>query len=578
MNEIAPKTDIYAFHGAGEGGVRAPDMDPITFEVLRNAFTNTIDEMAVTVKRAAYSTNVKTRGDFSCVLIDLKHRVIAQAGQPGHLVSMSNIVPVTVKQYGEENIRPGDGFFVNDPHRGANHLNDITCFMPVFVEDRLFGYVANMAHHVDVGGASPASLGVNTEIFQEGVILPGVRVMQNGEFDRNVLDLFLANVRARREVFGDLRAQMSANVMGARNIAGIVARYSAAVVAKFFDELMSYTDRWVESELRRLPQGTFRSEAWRDDDGVSDQPVRLCAAVTLQDGQATLDVTGSSPQQQGPINVTRFMTRRVLSHVLRCLIDKRVPNNSALLSRIHVAGPDGLVLTALPPAAVVGAFETTYRLVSAVFRALHPVLPDRIPAAGKSLVVNLGFAGWNVRMNEYYCFMETVAGGDGARPSQDGMSAVQAEMQNTENAPIEEVELSYPIMFRRYELIPDSGGAGRFRGGLGVRRDYWFPYDDCRFSIISDGRKFAPWGLAGGADGSLARYTYDPEGEARDLPSKISFTVPKGKGVRVEIPGGGGFGDPRDRDPEKVRQDVRNGYVSVAAAEQHYGVKVDPVE
>jgi N-methylhydantoinase B len=213
-----------------------------------------------------------------------------------------------------------------------------------------------------------------------------------------------------------------------------------------------------------------------------------------------------------------------------------------------------------------------YRVVSGIMKALHPVLPDRLPAAGKSLVVNLGFAGWTPRMKEYYCYMETVGGGDGARPMKDGYDAVQSEMQNTENAPIEEVELNYPIMIKRYELIEDSGGPGRFRGGLGVRRDFWFPDQECSFSILSDGRKFPPWGLAGGGDGACARYVLDPDGEARELPSKVTLRIPPGGVVSVETPGGGGFGPVVARDPQAVRQDVANRKVSGAAAQAVYGL------
>ncbi|MBM3526205.1 MAG: hydantoinase B/oxoprolinase family protein, partial [Alphaproteobacteria bacterium] len=393
-------------------GLPPPDMDPITFEVLRNAFMTVTEEMAVTLRRTAYSTNVKTRGDFSCSVIDRDLRVIAQSGQPGHLVSIATTIPASVREIGIDKMRPGDAFLVNDPYRGSNHLNDITCFAPVFVAGELFGFVANMAHHVDVGGASPASLGVNTEIFQEGVILPVTQIAADGVIIDNVMNLILANVRPRREVLGDLRAQLSANAVAARRIGELIATHGMPTLRKFCDELLAYTDRWVDLELRRLPQGTFRAEVFRDDDGISDEPIRLCIAVTLKDGQAILDITGSSAQVRGPMNATRMQTRRSLTHILRCLCDPRIPNNSGFLDRVRCIGPDRTVLTAESPAAVVGAFETMYRVVSGIMLVLHPVLPERLPAAGKSLVVNLGFAGWHPRLREYYCYMETVGGGD----------------------------------------------------------------------------------------------------------------------------------------------------------------------
>jgi len=256
------------------------------------------------------------------------------------------------------------------------------------------------------------------------------------------------------------------------------------------------------------------------------------------------------------------MSRCAIAYVVRCLVDNRIPLNAGYLERIHVDGPDGLVCTAQRPAAVVGGWELVSRLTDVIFRSLHPVMPDRIPAAGKGLIVNLGFGGHDPRRGEYYCYMETVAGGNGARPTKDGPDAVQTNVQNTENAPIEEVELSYPFLISRYELIQDSGGAGRFRGGLGLRRDFEFPFAATSFTIMSDGRKFAPWGLAGGGSGYPARFIYDPDGECRDLPSKCTIQVPKGGRVRIETPGGGGFGDPTQRSAAAIARDLEDGKVS----------------
>ena len=544
-----------------------PDMDLITFEVLRNALSTVTEEMAVTLRRTAYSTNIKTRGDFSTCIIDGDMRVIAQSGMPGHLVSIATAVPQSIKEIGLETMGPGDMFVVNDPYRGSNHLNDLTVFAPIYADGALIAIVANMAHHVDVGGATPASLGVSTEIYQEGLIISPTRIVKGGEIVTDVIRLILSNFRPKREVYGDLRAQMSSNTVAMQRIAELIAQYTAPTLRKFFDEVIAYTDRWVESEIRRLPEGTFRAESYRDDDGVTDTPVKLVAAITFKDGRAILDITGSSPQVAGPLNATRTMAQVTIMHLIRCIGDPRIPNNSGFLQRTSVVGPPGTVLTAQAPAAVVGAFETTFQLFSTLLKAMHPVMPDRIPACSKSLVMCLGFAGTDPRSGEYYCYMETVAGGDGARPSHDGYDAVQSELQDTENAPIEEVELGYPVVIRRYELIRDSGGRGRFRGGLGIRRDFEFPYGEASFSLLADGRKFAPWGLMGGEPGRTARFQYIEGSEVRELPSKITFRVPKGGMVRVETPGGGGFGDPALRDPGAIAADVVDGKVSAAAAD-----------
>lgn len=558
----------------------APDrlaMDPVTFEVMRNALVNVTEEMALTIRRAAYSTNIKTRADFSCAFFDNKLRCVAQSfAQPAHLVSMATIAPAAIREYGPDRFKPGDALLVNDPHRGASHLNDITCLSPVFVEGRRVGFLANMAHHVDVGGSSPASLGVNRELFQEGIILPPTRIAVGGEIDDNVLKLILTNIRAPRETNGDLRAQLSATVVGVRRMNDLIARYGHAPFERFCDELIAYTERWTERDLAKLPQGTWEAEAFRDDDGFTDEPIRLKARVTLHNGRMTLDLTGSSAQRGSPINCTRTMSACALAFVARSLVSSGVPVNTGFLSRLSVTGPDGMVCTAVRPAAVVGGWETGQKIAELIWLALHPAMPDRVPASGKALIVNIGFGGDDPRRGEYFCYMETVAGGGGARPRKDGPIAVQTNLHNTENAPIEEVEMNYPIRIARYEIIPDSGGAGRHRGGLGVRRDFEFPYADCAFTLMTDGRKFAPWGLAGGGDGACARYVLDPEGEARELPSKVTVTIPKGGRVSVRTPGGGGFGPAAQRDPAALAADVERGYVSAAAAERDYGARPSP--
>ena len=483
---------------------------------------------------------------------------------------MATIAPVAIREIGIDNLAEGDAIAVNDPHRGASHLNDITILAPVDLDGRRIGYVANMAHHVDVGGSSPASLGVRRELCQEGVILPPTRIARDGKIDDNVFNLILANIRAPRETSGDIRAQMSANVVGARRLRSLFTRFDVDTFESFCDELMAYTDRWTERELRALPEGEYEAEGFRDDDGFTDEPVRIQVKLTIRDGQARLDVTGSAAQRRSPLNCTRSMSKCALAFVIRCLMDDKIPVNDGFLGRLHVDGPDGLICTAMPPAAVVGGWELGSRLAEICLKALHPALPDRIPAAGKGLIVNIGFGGEDPKRGEYYCYMETIAGGNGARPTKDGPDAVQTNLQNTENAPVEEIELFYPIRVKRYELIEDSGGAGTYRGGMGVRRDFEFPFADCTWTVLSDGRKFAPWGLLGGQSGRTARFIYDPYGEARDLPSKITIDVPKGGCVRVETPGGGGFGPPAARNADALARDIRDGKVSEAAARDAY--------
>jgi len=552
-----------------------PGIDPVTFEVIRNAVVNMTEEMAVTVRRAAFSTNIKTRADFSCAFFDSKLRCVAQSfAQPAHLVAMATIAPVSIREFGPEELDAGDAIVVNDPHRGASHLNDVTIISPVEIHGQRVGYVANMAHHVDVGGSSPASLGVNKELCQEGIILPPTRIARKGEIDDNVIKLILANLRAPRETNGDLRAQLSANVVGIRRMAALQDKYTTELLEIFFDELIDYTDRWTERAFRSLPEGIYEAEGYRDDDGFTDDPVLLKVKVTIKDGHVHLDPSGSSKQRMSPINCVRPMAKCGIAYVARCLVDDGIPVNDGFLNRVHVDGPDGLVCTATRPAAVVGGWELVSRMAELIFRSLHPAMPERIPAAGKGCIVNIGFGGPDPRRGEYYCYMETIAGGNGARPTKDGPDGVQTNLQNTENAPIEEVELHYPIRVKRYELITDSCGAGQYRGGMAIRRDFEFPYAECSWTVLSDGRKFAPWGLMGGQEGSCAKFIFDPEGEHRDLPSKCTVEVPKGGCVRVETPGAGGFGEPLKRERGAVHKDLRDDKISADAARQDYGLDI----
>ena len=548
-------------------------MDPITFEVLKNAFLNATEEMAFTIRRTAYSTNIKTRADFSCAFFDQHFRVIAQSfSQPPHLSSMKHAIPNALREYGPERLRDGDALILNDPHRGSSHLNDVALIAPVFVGSTCVGYLANMAHHVDVGGSTPCSLGVNREIYQEGIIIPPTRIMKGAEIEEGLLGLILNNVRAPRETGGDLRAQVGANVVGARRIEKLVKEHSFEVVRTFFDELLDYSERWTRSEIMRLPEGVYSAEGYRDSNGFDPEAVKIAVSVHLREGYAKLDVTGSSPQQSGPLNATRSNTFASIALVIKSLIDPRILVNDGFYRRLEVIGPDRTVLTAFWPAAVVGAWEVGQLSAELAMTAMHQALPGQVPACGKGIICNLGFAGDDPRTGEYYCYMETIGGGNGARPGKDGPDGIQTMIHNTENAPIEEVEINYPIRFAHYELIEDSGGPGRFRGGLGIRRDFLFPDCDTRFTVLSDGTRFPPWGLERGGSGEPAHFVLDPEGESRELPSKVSIVVPKGGRVSVQTPGGGGYGSPLERDADAVVRDVRDGKVSARAAQEVYGV------
>lgn len=553
-------------------------MDPIQFEVMRSAFHSAADEMAVALRRAAYSTNIKTRADFSCAIYDDKLRVVAQSfSQPIHLASMVRMIPAAVREYGPERLQLGDGLAMNDPHRGAMHLNDIGIIIPLFHDRQLVGYAANVAHHVDIGGLAPGGLCISKDIYQEGVIIPPTQILQGGEIIDNVFNLILANIRSPRQLGGDFRAQVASAMLGMKRVCGLFDRFEAETVAQFHNELMEYTQRWTRSAISKLPRGEYYAECEMDDDGVTDRPVKLAVKVSIRDGEVHFDLSGSDPQRASPLNANLTYSYSALSYVVRCLIDPDIPVNDGFYSQIHVTAPKGTVVNGMPPAGVMGGNDIAMRLSDLGFKALSDALPDKVTACSKSVICNMGCGGVDPRNGEYYTFMETLAGGYGARVSKDGIDAVQAHIQNTENSAIEETENNYPMRITRYELVPDSDGAGCQRGGLGLRRDWEFPDHDVTLTIFSGHRKKGPWGLFGGQPGKPSSYTLNPDGRAKDLPSKITLDLAPGDVISYQTPGGGGYGDPLQRDPQAVLEDVMDEKVSVQRAREVYGVVVDTV-
>jgi N-methylhydantoinase B len=551
-------------------------LDPITFEVVRNALAAATEEMALALRRSAYSTNIKTRSDFSCAFFDRQLRVVAQAfTQPVHLGSMVQIVPHALRAYGPERLGPGDMLVTNDPYNGGVHLNDVTVIAPVFQNDELFGYVADLAHHVDVGGGAPASVGAFREVFQEGVIIPVVRLVTDGAIVDDVFRLILAQIRSKRETAGDLRAQVAANVTGQRRLIELLARLGQATVTSNVDALVDYTATRARAELARLPRGAFSAEGQVDNDGFTDRLVRLQATVRIDDGGVTFDLAGSDPQRRAPVNSTFAQTFSACAYALKCLIDPDVPVNQGFYDLVRVEAPLGTVVNCQPPAPVVGGWETHARLTDVIFRALAPALPDRIIAGTKAMQCHAGFGGIDPRRGEYYCFLETMGGGYGGRATKDGPDAVQVHGQNTENAPIEDTEVGYPVRITRYELVEDSEGAGRQRGGLGLRRDYLFLDHTATFTVLADRDRAGPWGLFGGQSGWPASYILNPDGEARRLGSKTTIELAPGDVVSYRTCGGGGYGPPEERDASLVLRDVREGKVSLERAREVYRVAID---
>lgn len=552
------------------------NIDPIRFEVMRSAFQAAADEMSATLRKAAYSTNIKTRADFSCALFDGNLRIISQSfSQPIHLASMARLVPMAVNAYGAERLRLGDAIVTNNSHNGSMHLNDVCLISPYFAGDELRGYVAAVAHHVDIGGMAPGGLCVSREIYQEGIIIPAIRLIEGGEIVQDVFDLILANIRSPEQTAGDIRAQIASIKLGQSRMEQTIDRFGADTVREFTDELIEYTRRWATKEITDLPDGEYTAEGELDDDGIDDTPIRLCLKAIVDGGRVHFDLTGSAAQRPGPMNANLTYSYSAVTYVIKCLIDSSVPTNDGFYQLIDVAAPEGTIVNAVSPAGVVGGNDIALRLCDLGFKAFANVLPKRVAACSKSMICNMGCGGQDPRANKYYTFMETLCGGYGGRYGKDGIDAVQPHIQNTENSAIEETEHQYPMRILRYELLTDSDGAGQFRGGLGVRRDWQFYDHDATVTIFSDMRKTGPWGLFDGESGAASKYIVNPDAEATEQPSKTTLHLTAGDVVSYRTPGGGGYGAPILRDPEAVLDDVLNEKVSMERARDVYKVKIN---
>ncbi len=556
----------------------ATPTDPLRLEIFRHSLTGITDEMSVTLRRAAYSTNIKTRLDFSCSILDGEARTVAQSfAQPIHLGTIAHFVPAILERFGVDRLRAGDAILCNDSHLGGLHLNDVCLVAPLMIDGRPFAYAVAMAHHVDVGGGTPGSIGLHREQIQEGTIIPPLRILRDGVVDDGVLALLLANVRSPRETEGDLRAQVAAVTVGLRRLSEMIERRGAAEVGRGIDDLLAYTRRRTIASLAHLPKGTIEAVDHLDDDGVSDTPIRIEVRITITDEEVVFDVTGSDDQRPSSINTTKGGTLSACAYALRCLIDPDVPMNDGFYQVLRVVTRPGSVLDSVRPAAIGGGADAVGRLCETALRAFATVLPDVSAADSKGTMLNISFGGINPRTGAYFVYYETQAGGYGGRLGIDGMDGVQPHVQNTENAPIEETEANYPVHFRTYALLPDSEGPGRWRGGLGLRRDYEFE-GEVTFTVMAERVRFAPQGLVGGGPARSNHYVRDPDGVATRYPSKFSIDLAAGEVMSIQSAGGGGYGEVALRDPAAIRDDVASGRISVARAREVYGLVPDATE
>jgi N-methylhydantoinase B len=535
--------------------------DPVELEIFKNIYHSIAEEMGAALRRTAFSPNIKERRDYSCAIFDAHGEVIAMGDHmPVHLGSMPMSVQAAIASCPPG---PGDIVMLNDPFRGGTHLPDITLVAPVYVgqkkrekdartrASRPDFYVAARAHHADVGGTYPGSMGLCHEIYQEGLRIPPVRIMRAGKIETDVLALLLNNVRTPGEREGDLGAQIAACHTGAARLGEVCARYGLERARAALRELLDYSERMMRAFLARVPQGTYRAEDFMDSDGISDREIKIAVAVTIHAPRAraprgqmvTVDFTGSDPQVEGSINAVEAITYSACFYVFRCLLEEDVPATAGLMRPIRVIAPAGSIVNARPPAAVAGGnVETSQRIVDVLLRALSQAIPERIPAAPSGTMNNLTIGGIDPRTGEPFAYYETIAGGMGARPTKPGVSGVHTHMTNSLNTPAEALEYSYPLRVRRYSLRAGSGGEGRHRGGDGIVREIEV-LTDAEVTVLSDRRTRGPWGLNGGEDGlpgsaSVIRRS----GSVEKLPGKSNVRLLQGERIRIETPGGGGWG------------------------------------
>jgi N-methylhydantoinase B len=519
--------------------------DPTRLEIFKSLFHSVAEEMGAALRRSAFSPNIKERRDYSCAVFDAAGDVLAMGDHmPAHLGSMPRSVEVVMK---ELELGPGDIALLNDPFAGGTHLPDLTMVMPVYLLGlrRPMFYVANRAHHADIGGANAASMGLAREIYEEGLRIPPLKIFERGRVAEGVMKMLLANVRTPREREGDLTAQIASCRIGERRLAEIVARYGRSEVARYGRELRDYSETLMRSLLRTIPPGTYRAVDYMDDDGITAKPLRIAVTIRIRGDRAEVDFTGSAPQCQGSINAVAPIAESAVFYVFRSLLEEQVPATSGLMSPIRVIAPEGTIVNARLPSAVAGGnVEASQRIVDVLLRALARAVPKKIPAAGQGTMNNLTFGGIDRRpghRNAPFAYYETIAGGMGAGPAHDGASGIHTHMTNSLNTPVEVLEINYPVRVHRYSLRSGSGGAGKYRGGDGVVREIEL-LADAQVSLLSERRRLAPYGLAGGRPGAKGRNEIVVRGHRKKLPSKCSFRAPAGALIRVETPGGGGWG------------------------------------
>ena len=552
--------------------------DPITFAVIKSALDAIVDEMAYAVIRTARSEIIRDVMDYSAALCDADGRLVAQAKTIAqHLGAVPDAMQSVRREFAGD-LHPGDVVVMNDPYEGGMHIPDVFLFMPIFVAGTLEAFAVVIGHQTDMGGRVPGSnASDSTEVYQEGLRIPPVKLYERGAPSRTVRRIIEKNVRVPERVLGDIGAEYAACKVGERELTRLFERYGAETTRAYLAELLDYAERVTRAEIARWPRGTYRFTDYLDSDGFSDTPVPLSVAITVHDdGHLTCDWTGSAPQVKAALNSTLSFTKSCTYLSVRSVLRQDVPNNAGIFRCIDVIAPEGTILNPRLPGACAARALTGYRMLDVVLGALAQALPERVPAAGEGGNTVLSMGGMT-REHRPFVLVDMITGAWGGRPDKDGMEAVTNPSQNMSNSPVEVLEAHHPIRVDEYGFVPDSCGAGRFRGGLGLRRRYTLLNDEATLQLRSDRIAYRPYGLAGGGPARGTRNVLNPDGEAREMPAKFATTLRRGDVILHEQPGGGGHGNPFERDPERVAADVRDEKISLDYARREHGVVIDPV-
>jgi N-methylhydantoinase B len=548
-------------------------IDPITLGVLWGGLQAVAEEMGLALRRTAYSEAVREGLDFSTAVFDVHARMIAQGNfSPGHLGAMPAVVGHVLAEYPPPTFQPGDAVLLNDLYMGSGHLPDCFVTSPVFFDNELIGFVVNCAHQVDVGGAGPGSQNVEgvREFYQEGLRILPVKFYQCGQPVPEILRLITGNVRIPDKVLGNFKAQVNANSVGARRLADLYSQYGRDTVERYTAEILARTETAMRAAIKEIPDGTYTFVDYLDDCGRDTAPIKVAVAVTVQGDEVTVDFAGSSPQVAAAMNSTYNYTASYSLFALKSVTDPRLPQNAGGLRPIHVTAPPGSFFNPLPPSPGGGRAIVQQRIVDAIMGAMAQAVPERVvaPAAHWS---NPNFGGIDPRTGRRFVYYDIIIGGYGARPTKDGCESL-APCFNVNNIPVEVSETHYPVLIERLEFIQDSAGAGKFRGGCGLRKDVRLLGDDIMFSGLAERQRFPPYSLFGGTTPQCGRTVLNPGPQQRQLSGKGVYPLTHGDVLRFELSGAGAYGDPLERDPAAVQQDMRNGYVSMEAAKRVYGV------